>query len=73
MVEEITREKILAVYDTVYVTVKDLMSVTADFDNQLIIVWVCGKEITLPVPELLARRKSPKDFIDYLKEKFNDQ
>ncbi len=72
MAEEITREKILAVYDTVYATIRDLTFITIDFDNQLIEVRICGKDITLPVCELIAREKSAKDFIDYLKEKINE-
>ena len=67
-----TKEEILEMRDAVFVTIENLICVTIDANREIIIVNMPGKEIKLYAEDLWDRRKSAKNFIDYLKEKLNE-
>lgn len=62
---------ILNYLDLVSCTVNDLIIVKADIEKELIIISIFGKETELSITKL-RKRTGSKNFINYLKEKINE-
>ncbi len=63
------KEEAMKLRNIVSDTIPDLISVTLDFERELVHVDIFGRITELPIAELDSRKNSCRDFIGYLKDK----